>query len=357
MTRDPRVEMAISNWAPRFVGNGVPLTDFREVTGSIEHWDQWCSAWSARADQHESLGRTAIEEGRLLSAGSHLSTASICHHFGQFMFVHAPDEMRETHMRAVRCRTDAMPLLRPPGEHVRIPFEGTHLHAYLRRPPGVERPGVVVLIGGLDSTKEEMSVREDLFLARGLATFSMDGPGQGESQYDLPIRGDYEVAVTAVIDHLEQRDDVDAGRVGLWGVSLGGYYAPRAAAFEGRVRACLSLAGPYDWSSSWDELPELVREVYRVRSHSESMEEAAEHSRSLSLEGVAERITCPLFVVFGKQDRLISYRDAERLAAEASGETELMMIEDGNHGAANRAHRFRNLTADWMAHHLGGVVA
>ena len=68
----------------------------------------------------------------------------------------------------------------------------------------------------------------------------------------MPIRGDYETAVKAVIDWLETRGDIDAGKIGLWGVSLGGYYAPRAAAFEKRVKACIGLSGPYDWATIWD---------------------------------------------------------------------------------------------------------
>ena len=104
---------------------------------------------------------------------------------------------------------------------------------------------------GLDSTKEEMRTNEEVFLDRGIATFAFDGPGQGEPEYDLPIRPDYEAPVAAVIDTLETRRDLDTSRLGLWGVSLGGYYAPRAAAFEPRVRACISLTGPFDFADAF----------------------------------------------------------------------------------------------------------
>jgi 2,6-dihydroxypseudooxynicotine hydrolase len=78
---------------------------------------------------------------------------------------------------------------------------------------------------GLDSSKEEMDSYESLFLNRGLATLTFDGPGQGEGEYDFAIRHDYEVPVGAVFDWLETRTDIDSGNAGLWGVSLGGYYA------------------------------------------------------------------------------------------------------------------------------------
>ena len=76
---------------------------------------------------------------------------------------------------------------------------------------------------------------------------------------NLPIRGDYEVPVKAVIDFVDKRPDLDPKRVGMWGVSLGGYYAPRAAAFDKRIRACIALGGPFNWGANWDGLPELTR--------------------------------------------------------------------------------------------------
>jgi dienelactone hydrolase len=353
---DARVAAAISHWAPRFVANGVPLTDFEEVTSGIERWDRWCADWAARAEVHERLGREALDDGRTLSAGTHLTTAAVCYHFGKFLFVQDIDQMRVAHERAVACRTDALPLLDPPGERVAIPYEDTHLYGNLRRPRGVARPPVVVMVMGLDSAKEEMGAYEDLFLARGLATFAFDGPGQGEAEYDLAIRGDYEVPVAAVIDHLQRRDDLDAARIGLWGVSMGGYYAPRAAAHEPRVRACVALSGPYDWAEAWDGLPDLTHEAFRVRSKVATLDEARDHAATLTLDGAASRISCPLFVVAGKLDRIVPWQHAQRLALEASGPTELLLIEDGNHVANNRAHAYRYRTADWLARHLGGHV-
>ncbi len=188
--------------------------------------------------------------------------------------------------------------------------------------------------------------------ARGMATLAFDGPGQGEGEYDFAIRGDYEVAVKAVFDFLATRKDVDVARAGLWGVSLGGYYAPRGAAFESRVKACISLSGPFDWFDIWDGLPELTREAFRVRSKCRTDADARRHAATLSLKGIAERITCPIFIMTGKLDRIIPWRDAERLARAVKGPVELMIIEDGNHVANNRAYRWRAQSADWMAEQL-----
>ncbi len=353
MSGDPRVATALSHWAPRFVANGVPLTDFQEVTGAIENWDDWCRAWSARAAIHEEMGRRALDDGYALSAGEHLTTAGVCYHFAKFLFVNDPEQMQAAHLKAVECRRLALPFLRPAGERVMIPYEGSMLAGILRRPENAECAPVVVMAMGLDSSKEEMDSYENLFLARGLATLTFDGPGQGEGEYEFAIRHDYEVPVGAVLDWLELRDDVDASRAGLWGVSLGGYYAARAAAFEHRLKACIGLSGPYNWGAVWENLPDLTHAAFRARTKSASDDEARDTAHKLSLEGVAEKIVCPLFVLAGKLDRLVPYTDAERLASEASGPVELLVVEDGNHIANNRTYRYRLQSADWMAAQLG----
>ena len=350
---DARVQSAIAHWAPRFVSNGVPLTDFEEVTSGVERWEDWCRAWSARAAVHEELGRKSLADGYRLSAGEHLTRAAVCYHFSKFVFVVDYEQMKAAHRKAVECRNLALPLIDPPGERVQIPYEGRHLAGILRKPAGVARSPVVVMCMGLDSTKEEMDTNETVFLARGMATLTFDGPGQGEGEYDFAIRGDYEVPVKAVLDFIGTRGDLDAARVGLWGVSLGGYYAPRAAAFEKRIKACIALSGPFEWVEYFDQLPELTRHTFQVRSRSRTMAEVRDRAATLTLKNVAKKITCPLFVVAGKQDSIVPWQEGERLAAAASGPVVRCFIDDGNHVANNRVYRWRPQSADWMARQLG----
>ena len=353
MASDPRVATAVAHWGARFVANGVALTDFEDVTGSIDHWNDWCRAWSERAAVHEAMGRDALERKKYLTAGEHLQRAGVYYHFGKFLFVHDLPQMQAAHAKAVACRTAALPHLRPPGERVEIPYQGKWLFGILRKPAGIARPPVVVMAMGLDSCKEECDAYEQPYLARGVATLAFDGPGQGEGEYDFAIRGDYEVPVKAVIDFIETRNDLDAARVGMWGVSLGGYYAPRAAAFDRRIKACIALGGPFNWAAAWDGLPALTREAFRVRSHCASVEQAQRHAATLSLDGIAKDITCPIYIVNGRLDRIVPCADAERLAREATGPATLNIVADGNHIANNRAYRWRSQSADWLAEVLG----
>jgi dipeptidyl aminopeptidase/acylaminoacyl peptidase len=354
---DPRITHA-ANWLARFTVNGVPASDFHDVLASIERWEDWCRAWSARAKVHEALGHEALAERHFVSAGEHFSRAAALYHFAKYLFVNDMKEMRAAHRRAVACLTLALPHLDPPGERVTIPYEGKHLAATLRRPTGIARPPLVLMTMGLDSTKEELLTFEDNFLRRGMAILAFDGPGQGEAEYDFPIRADYEAVTSIVIDWVEsERKDIDSTRIGIWGISLGGYYAPRSAAFEKRLRACIANGGPWDFGALWDSLPELTRLAFIARSHSASDEEARKRAHALSLAGVADKIECPLFVIAGGLDRLCPPEDARKLAAAARGPVELLVIEDGNHVAHNRFYKYRARSADWMAKQLGAAAS
>jgi 2,6-dihydroxypseudooxynicotine hydrolase len=246
-------------------------------------------------------------------------------------------------------------LLDPTAERLELDFDGGVMVGNLRRPPGVDRPPVVLLIAGLDSTKEEFFAVENLFLARGMATCSLDGPGQGETGYTLKIRPDFEAPVAAALDVLCARSDLDGARVGMLGVSLGGYYAARAAAFEPRIRAVVISGGPYDYG-------ELIREraphSFATFAHnsgtSGSKEETYAFAARLSLQGVLGNLTQPMVVVFGKRDRLIPWQHAARVAEEAPN-ADLWMFDEGNHVCMNITYRWRPQAADWLGERLRQV--
>jgi pimeloyl-ACP methyl ester carboxylesterase len=352
MASDPRVELAVAHWGGRFVSNGMPLADFQEVTSSLDSWEDCCAGFSERAELHEKMGREALDNNLYISAGEHLTRAAVLYHFAKYLFVIDTNQMKVAHLKAVDCHTIALPYLDPPAERVKIPYDGSTLYGNLRKPKGIKNPPILIMCMGLDSTKEEMGANEANYLRRGIATLAFDGPGQGEGEYDWPIRPDYEVVVTAVCDYLEIRDDIDTDRMGVWGVSMGGYFAPRAAAFEKRLKACISLSGPFNFGERWDAFPPMSKDTFRVRGKCETLEEAGRLAAKLSLIGVAKKITCPLFVVTGELDRLFPYSEAERLANEASGLTKLLIVERGGHVANNRRYVYDAVTSDWMAEKL-----
>jgi len=156
-----------------------------------------------------------------------------------------------------------------------------------------------------------------------------------------------------VFDFLATRSDIDNARAGIWGVSLGGYYAPRAAAFERRIRACVALSGPFQRSADFTGRPQMNVEAFRVRSKSANLEEAGKVAVRFSLAECAKNISCPIYIVAGTKDRLTPHAEGEKLAASVSGPCVLSVIEGGNHVVNNLWYRYRDQTADWMAAQLG----
>ena len=349
---DSLLDTAIANWEPRFTANGVDASDYAAITAGLASWDDWCAGWSRGAEVYLALADEALRHDHHRSAGEHLARAATYFHFAKFLFVHDLDQARAAHERAVEALTRALPLLDPPGRREVIAYEGRQLVGILRTPTSPGPHPTVVLIPGLDSTKEEFREVERCFLDRGMATFALDGPGQGEVEWSLPITPRWDLVGAAVIDYLSRLSDVDATRIGVWGVSLGGFYAARLAASDLPVVATVSLSGPYSFGAAWEKLNPLTRRAFAVRSGSSDDDDAAARARELTLEGHAHDIRRPLLVIMGARDRLFPADDARRLVAEVGDSAELLELPSGNHGCANVIHHHRPYSADWMAHHL-----
>ena len=356
---DARVAAAAAHWGYRFTSNGTDYGDFTATLARITRWDDWCREWGNTAAHYEQLAEAADDAGQRETAAGAWRRAALAWHWGKFVFVDDPVQQRAAHDRSVACYRNGAQALTPPADLVRIGYGSTSLPAYLRVPsPGAEtggeaasRPPVVIMVPGLDSTKEELQSTADYFLARGLATLAIDGPGQGESEYDLVIEPAYEKVATAAVGYLATRDDVDPGAIGLFGVSLGGYYAARAAAFTAGLRAVVDLAGPYRFDLDWEELPPQTRATFQARSGATSEAEARARAAELILEDAAARIEVPLLIVGGGRDTIVPAYHQERLAKEVAG-AELVMYPDGSHGVTNRAYESRSRMADWLAARL-----
>ena len=352
MARDPQVDLAFAHNTPRYLATGVDPNDLQRLVARIERWDDWCRIWCDEAASHENLAKKAFERGRNVSAGESFLRAAIYFHYAKHLFAHDPDQYYAAHERMLACYQTAAGGVEPPVQRIEIPFENGIMPGNLRRPTGAARPPVAIILPGLDACKEELHAWSNAFVRRGVATLAIDGPGQGETAFRLPITSNWGKVVGAAIDALEKRSDVDGHRVGLVGQSLGALYAPLAAAYEPRIKACVSNCGPFDFGVVLPTMPTFSQETFRIRSYAKTTAQAREIARSLTLEGVAQRIKCPLLVVFGAGDKMIPAAEGGRLARAASGPTELVVFEEGNHVCFNISYKFRPLTADWTAERL-----
>jgi 2,6-dihydroxypseudooxynicotine hydrolase len=328
------------------------MADLEAMAGRIESWDDWAPAWIDTARVHEELGEKWLELGDEIAAAEALQRASIYYHVAAFVYFRDRDLHDHGYRKMVETYDRSLPLTKGAIEKVRFPFEDIELVGLLSRPAGVARPPVVILIPGLDSSKEGRHSGRGGFLARGMAVLSIDGPGQGEMSLTTHIRPDYETAIGAAIDYLEGRDDLDASRVGVVGSSLGGYYAPRAAAYEKRVRACVSISGPFRWTSRGKQMMPVTREAYLNYLGAADDDEVEALGSRLTLEEAAEHITCPLLIIAGKQDPLVGWENAELLRDAASGPTELHIFDEGNHSCQNIPHKAMPLQFIFLSQHL-----
>ena len=350
---DQTVAHVLRTWAPRMIVQGIDYNDFVNATGRIKSWDDWCREWCAVAAMHEEQAQQAEARGNMTSAAEAYFLAAIAYHFACNNFVHDYDQYIPAHNKKVSCYAKVAPRLAPPAERHEVPFESARMAGYLRVPPGRERPPVVIIISGVDSTKEEHRTMEDGLLRRGLATFSFDGPGQGETWFQIGMIVEYERATSTVIDYLEKQPRVDAKKVGVFGPSMGGYLAPRSAAQDGRIKACAASGGSFDRqhqrASADRDSFQLVRLKHLWKTN--DMDHLSELMRQATLEKIAHKIRCPLLVIHGTKD-FVPLEQAKKLHDLASGPKELVVLEGGNHVCNNMPYRYRPLVGDFMARHL-----
>jgi 2,6-dihydroxypseudooxynicotine hydrolase len=345
------IDSLYETYTHRFLAEGVPYRDLMDMKATIADLAQWPAVWSESAAAAEARADAAMARHCALTAGTELARASLFSFFAQFLLWHDPATKRTAYEHCARAFRRAAPLLDPPLEPVTIPFAGIALPGYLRKPKGVSRPPCVVLVGGLDTTKEEQLVISTLCVQRGLATLAYDGPGQGETFDRMKLSADFEKSICAVLDALAGRSDIDAARIGLIGRSLGGHYVPKAAALDRRVKAAVAWGAMYHLKN-WSTMPTLTQQGFAYVTGSKSVEDARPFFEAVNLEGLAAKITCPLQIVHGGLDPITPTENATRMKAEASGPTELLFWTDSLHCAHDRAHIVRPAMADFMWRYL-----
>jgi dipeptidyl aminopeptidase/acylaminoacyl peptidase len=292
--------------------------------------DAWFREWAREARIVEDRGRARMAEGFTTSGAQYLQRASMYYHVGERFLQPKSKEGDDAYMRGVNCLRDAAKYIkRPKLEHVEIPYGDTGLPAIYVHVEPANRGGKVpamVFFDGLDVTKEIQYLKGVADLAaRGIACLIVDGPGNGESIRfrNLYLRHDTEHYATPVFDYLSQRPEVDAKRIGVMAISLGGYYAPRAAAMEPRFACCLAWGAQWDYQKIWqDRFDRLARADTPSLSvaaqhiswvlNASSQDDALKRLEPFKLEGVVQKIACPFLLLHGEGDEQIPLPEAQK---------------------------------------------
>lgn len=315
----------------RATGAGLDVHEYLRVTAELTGLGQWGAAFMRTARAH--LAR-AGQAATAVSSGEHLQTAARWFHVATL----GPNpEAALAAAEADAAMGRALELLDPKARRM----EGPGFAGWLRGPADA---ATVVVVPGLDSSKEEFHDVITALLRRGLAVFAMDGPGQGVLAATSTVRADYHQVIGPVIDALR------APAVGLVGLSLGGYYVAESAARDRRIAATATVSGPFRLHG--DILPPPLRDILVRRAGGE--EAARRFAAQVDLSELAPRIACPLLVVDGGQDVVPGMDNGEALARLAPHGRHLL-VPHGDHLLGNARADWLPTTADWLAAALAQV--
>lgn len=331
--------------------------------------ESWHKEWFVVAKANLERGHDAKANGHPYTARRYLLKATNQFRSAEF-WLPANDERRlATFLKCEESFQAAGSIFDPPIERVEIPYEDDKvLHGYFmstgcQREPSTRFP-VLIAFGGLDSFKEELYFMVGrAALERGISCLLVDGPGQGATlrKEKIHTRYDYERPVSACVDYLETRDDVDHDRIAVCGSSLGGYYAARAAAFEPRLAAAVSHGAVWAVNEIWGE----ADESHGLAEHIEwvfgagSMREALKIGESFTLDGVVQQIACPYLIVHGGFDVLgvQQARHTFNAARDAGVDVTLRLLQKEETGAEHCQHDNptlgQDIIGDWLTDHFG----
>ena len=327
--------------------HGVHYSDLMTIIDKARDDQSWFDECCNMASRHGQLAETALGEEKRVTAGEAFLRASLYYHYAQLYYFDDLDKKLFAIDRKADNFGQAAPLLDPPAKKFLFPFETIEIPGYLRIPSIAGKHPCVIILGGVDSTKEENHFITEDFLKRGMATLCIDGPGQGEVWRKMTMREDFEKCISAVIDDLHRLEAVDPERVGILGRSMGGHYACRAAASDRRIKAVISNGGTYDMSS-WPQRSHEAKLAFMFFSGAKTLEEAEANAKKITLEGLSDKIKCPLLLVHGGRDMVVPYTHAERIAREVRGEKKLIIYPEAGHGLHSVSYIYRPVMADWI---------
>lgn len=338
-------------------------------------FESWYREWYALARHLQDTGDSCLARGHNVSAREAYYRASTYYRTAEFYLhgnpadpriVDAWNRSRDTFVAAAMMDTFVL-------EPVEIPYENTTLPGYFYSADrtGVPRPLLIVQTG-FDGTQEELYPYAVEGLKRGYNVLTFEGPGQGRviRVQHIPFRADWEKVVTPVIDYAVSRPDVDGSRIALWGISLGGYFAPRAAAYDHRIAALIADGGVYDPGMSYailmsydpeyqnrtspvthQELRDYIEKnrfyvdegMYQAMNGSIKIRWVQEHGMytfgaatpsdyilkflDLSMESSAGRIRCPTLICDSESDTLLGGQ-AKQLYDRLECRKEYMLFSD-----------------------------
>lgn len=299
---------------------GIRPEDAREALAKITSLDagEWGAAWMSLGDRYFERAQAAEKSAAADAAVARYLSAWRLYTLGRWPVMSAPSKIA-CYAKAQAAFAAYGRLIAPPIEVLEIPSDDGIIRTYLQKPDGVVRPPVVINIGGSDLWKDSVAVQARGFLASGIAAIAVDMPGTADAP--VPARPGSERMISAIIDHLATRSDVDGARVIVRGQSWGSYWSARAAYAEAdRLKGAVFQSGPVhryfqpEWQQEAFRTKEFLFDYVPSRLHMlgvHSAEEAFEVMPSLSIVdgGLIDKPTPPMLLIGGAQDSQVPFSD------------------------------------------------
>ena len=326
-------------------------------------FESWYQEWFATAERIHKIADESLEKGHNVSARDAYLRASGYYRAAEFFLHGNPDDPRilQTWEKSRDSFRKAIDLVPYSVETVEIPYENTTLPGYFLKPDSSDQPRkTLILQTGFDGTAEELYFSQgQAAVQRGYNCLIFEGPGQGGvlREQGLHFRPDWENVVTPVVDYVLTRKDVDPECIALMGISMGGYLAPRAAAYDDRIAACVANGGIYELNYTSDFSPEEMDALINypkefdmgtreAMKNDTNLRWSVEHgmysfgvdtpheflikSQEYTLKDCVKQISCPMLVVDSQNDWMMKGKAIQLYdALESPKEYMLFTTEEG----------------------------
>ena len=333
---------------------GGDVFDIARTCSKIEPGDKegWEQAWLQIAHWTEAKAKEALAAGRRRTAIQNFFHANQYYRMADVFLTYDQEQRKAEYFRKAQENfRQAAKLHDPKIEVVAVRCGNEEYDGYFCHPvkPLRANSPAVLFLGGADAYAEEIYFGARPMLERGWAVLLVDTPGRGSSIYikGIRTRPDYEVPGKACIDYLLSRSEIDANRIALIGISMAGYYAPRLAASDKRIKALIGWSGCYSILEDLYNFCEHLQPTVRRLLGDVSDAEAKRLLKDYTMAGLAQNITCPTLITHGADDRLMSVEGAKRLFAEI-GATDKTLRIYGDSDPAGRVH----CSHDYWAHNV-----
>ncbi|GMA97724.1 alpha/beta fold hydrolase [Pelosinus sp. IPA-1] len=340
----------------RMMSRGLDHTDYTKLVRRVENGEDHVKVCEELGDKSHSYAEEALKKGHNDTARIFFMKAAALYRIGEYDLTYITDEKLRIYNKILRSFSKGIQLYdHMTVEKVELPYKNSKMSGWIIIPKKAPKDvPVIVVTGGLTGFKEEANAMAMALANRGFAILLMDGPGQGESLYfnKCYLEIDYQEAHNVMFDYILSRNDV-GNKIGIYGMSFGGYLVTRTAGFlPHKLAACVSLGGAYEVAECLNFAPNWLNK-FAVRFGKDEAYVKNNLLDKLNLKGIAEKITCPLLILHNDPDPIFSVEGAKKTYSEAASKDKTIKIfSQYDHCAHTDATEVSTFIVDWFTDRL-----